>query len=842
MEVRIHAAEDYAHQEQRISFLRSGREFIISTVEGPHSTHTYGANLAWRQYLRRLTFHAALSFNILTEGQLDTQMINENDHEWLKLYHYIITTTEFVRCKGYPVTEILAMLTLGIQETVEGSIRRKLKSLGNQIGQFIIGKPWIDRWDELGGQVRKNKCLILTDLTYQTKSSSKTTHDIEAGLNNMGVAFVKVYQLPYESLENTEAFLQVAREALNFLRTNADSLPNITVHIWISFASLIKGQTRVLVPEDGYVRKLADIINEISQYSPLPIFVNILKDARFLGSQSSIVSIAEEFAEILRSKGIMHSTHERFWKQIYACGSEPFYSKQGDGKEVIWAILEKSLMRQKIFLHCAMDHNTVHELNEECVHVKNTGFDLETIKRCTDHPRVIPNLRTKETTDAQTGSADIIGGMKHMKDSGQRRAWTDIRRGVFTPEPLTDMDEHWIEVTERSEMMCDVCKSFIFGDRRMDTNTENRTSCLNCASNWTRSGTYGAEIIGMDEFTQDARVAARLLNVYNSCIDWRDIQAEKDLKGFLLAATLAMLTGYQTSGDVLKQVSYRGAIRMPAYMVKGKCRRYLLSQFTVQRETRCEERDDGTRTIRWFYRLLWDGGNVAYNDYMKTVLTKEEVESILRPTASAEYIGDIFEFWLGMLELGIQFPTMFEGWGANIDSCLSGLEESFWLFCNSCRHADTINTKRNRSRKAYIPPVENAMVTAILKEAKVFDLLLQSEITRMPVIPTANYDDNPEMIEISSSEGEEEDEVEEPEEDPSSPPARGSRMEQTSQVRQMLGVTTSKLMMMKRTWGVDLLRQRNAELKSEASVISLKRWLQRHQMFDIVWFVEVITT
>ena len=55
--------------------------------------------------------------------------------------------------------------------------------------------------------------------------------------------------------------------------------------------------------------------------------------------------------------------------------------------------------------------------------------------------------------------------------------------------------------------------------------------------------------------------------------------------------------------------------------------------------------------------------NVAYHDYMKTVLTKEEVESVLPPTASAEYTGDIFEFWLGMLELGIQFPTMFGGWG-----------------------------------------------------------------------------------------------------------------------------------------------------------------------------------
>ena len=92
---------------------------------------------------------------------------------------------------------------------------------------------------------------------------------------------------------------------------------------------------------------------------------------------------------------------------------------------------------------------------------------------------------------------------------------------------------------------------------------------------------------------------------------------------------------------------------------------------------------------------------------MKTVLTKEEVESIFPQTASAEYIGDMFEFWLGMLELGIQFPTMFEGWGANLENCLAGLEESFWPFSNSCRNADTINTKRNRSRKAYIPMVEN---------------------------------------------------------------------------------------------------------------------------------------
>ena len=595
----------------------------------------------------------------------------------------------------------------------------------------------------------------------------------------MGLSSIKVYQLPYESLEKPEEFLKLATDALTFLRTNTATFTSVTIHIWISIASLFRGQNRMLVPNADFIVKLAGIITEISQEAPLPIFVNILKDARFLGSQSSIVSIAEEFARILKEKGIMHSTNERFWKQIYACGHEPFYWKEGEGKEVVWAMLEKSLMRQKVFLHCAMDHDTVHDLNEECVHVKNTGFDIETIKRCTEHPRIIPSIRTGDTKDAQTGSANIIGGMSHMKDSVQRRAWSDIRRGVFTPEPLTDVDEHWVEVTEDSELMCDVCKGFHQNDSRMSTCTENRTRCLNCASNWTRSAIYGTEAIGMDEFSQDARVAARLLNIYNECVDWRNMEAEKDLRGFLITATLAMLSGYKTTSDVLKQVSHRGAIRMPAYMVKGKCRRDLLPQFTVQRETRTEDCGSGTHKIRWFYRLLWDGGNVAYHDYMKTVLTKEEIESMFPPTATAEYIGDIFEFWLGMLDLGIQFPTMFGGWGANLDSCLAGLEESFWLYSSSCRPTDTINTKRNRSRKAYIPLVENEMVTAVLREAGIFNLLLQKKITRMPVLPAANYDDHPEMVEVSSSD-EEMDEVDEPEEETTSPTARGPRAEQTS--------------------------------------------------------------
>ena len=71
------------------------------------------------------------------------------------------------------------------------------------------------------------------------------------------------------------------------------------------------------------------------------------------------------------------------------------------------------------------------------------------------------------------------------------------------------------------------------------------------------------------------------------------------------------------------------------------------------------------------------------------------------------------------------------------------------------------------------------MVTAVLREAGIFNLLLQKKITRMPVLPAANYDDHPEMVEVSSSD-EEMDEVDEPEEETTSPTARGPRAEQTS--------------------------------------------------------------
>lgn len=96
-----------------------------------------------------------------------------------------------------------------------------------------------------------------------------------------------------------------------------------------------------------------------------------------------------------------------------------------------------------------------------------------------------------------------------MEEPTRGRQWSDIRRGIFTPEPLFDMGDHWVEVGPSSDMMCDACKRFPHDDQRRNSITESRANCLNCASNWTRLGAYETnDDLNMDEHAQDAKVAA----------------------------------------------------------------------------------------------------------------------------------------------------------------------------------------------------------------------------------------------------------------------------------------------------------------------------------------------
>lgn len=120
----------------------------------------------------------------------------------------------------------------------------------------------------------------------------------------------------------------------------------------------------------------------------------------------------------------------------------------------------------------------------------------------------------------------------------------------------------------------------------------------------------------------------------------------------------------------------------------------------------------------------------------------------------------MLEFWLGILDLAIHFPTMFEGWGPSIANWLAGLEESIWLFSSSCQHSETVNTKKKRSRKAVILHIEQQVVSKVLHDAGVDGLLNKCEITCMPKAPERVVGDDDCPMEVSSEEGKEQEEDE----------------------------------------------------------------------------------
>eukprot|EP00435_Cladocopium_sp_Y103_P047933 s1604_g14.t1 len=646
------------------------------------------------------------------------------------------------------------LLTLsGKLEKATASVQQKIKQLRNTLGQAVVDAPWTSTWDRLGADVRATNTVLVTDLTYYTQSNQGNEHDIEAGVQNIGVKEVKVFQMDYDQRNNPEALYTLFASATSYLLGLKDDHKSVTVHVWLSFNTFIRGQDRHFEDMEGYVERVANHIEVLQEYSPTPIFVNLLNHANFLGSKAAIAPVMNELATRLRSVGILQSSNEKFWRGMYACGGGPHFWKKGEKKEIIWAYMEKMLFRQKMMLLCGLDDSIMNCINQECIHQSNSGLDLQLTQECTDWPSVIPR-DTESSTEKNSDSSKVLGSMIDLKRLSKRTRWNDVRRGIFRPEPNYDPEEFWLEVHHLSDVICDACSAAVDNPNIWNTNTECHRSCLNCAANWTRMSSYENQDPFFNEHGDDANVAARLVNVYNACYDWREVTATQDLKAFMVTAAMSMVGGsYQTSGDVLKQVSHRGAIRLPVKMIKGKCKRSLLGQFAVQRESIVDLDERSVPVTRWFYRLTWDGGNVAYHDYVKTVLSSDEFYNIFGSHPSAEYVGDIMEFWLGMFELAVQFPMLFKGWGDDPASCLSGIEDSFWLFTNSCRQATTSNSKRSRSKKARVPMIEVQVVSKVLHDAGVDGLLATHSITRMPN-PPKKKDDLP--IEISSDEEEEE--------------------------------------------------------------------------------------
>eukprot|EP00435_Cladocopium_sp_Y103_P007902 s2840_g2.t1 len=103
---------------------------------------------------------------------------------------------------------------------------------------------------------------------------------------------------------------------------------------------------------------------------------------------SVTTKLSRELAENLRSKGILVATDQRLWRSMYANFGRQFPIMQTQragtlGKTAIWAVIEKNLFRQRVFLMCATNREHVSTLNERAYKPEESGIDPALLRNAT---------------------------------------------------------------------------------------------------------------------------------------------------------------------------------------------------------------------------------------------------------------------------------------------------------------------------------------------------------------------------------------------------------------------------------------------------------------------------
>ena len=119
------------------------------------------------------------------------------------------------------------------------------------------------------------------------------------------------------------------------------------------------------------------------------------------------------------------------------------------------------------------------------------------------------------------------------------------------------------------------------------------------------------------------------------------------------------------------------------------------------------------------FRVTKDCGNVAYKDFFEQVAVPElqqrnEIFAFSR--ASAEKVGDIIEFWLGVLDVASMARGVVDVFGTQIDPTeyLNGLEKALTAFGSTARTTFTTNDKRRGSFDCTLQPSEAGEVMTII--------------------------------------------------------------------------------------------------------------------------------
>ena len=668
--------------------------------------------------------------NVVTDA--DSAKISEKD--WLRCYSHLVRTYGLTRTGCYLSTAgLLMMLGKNDKDVAHLSgMGETVKKICNPLACEIVENPRTQKnSDVLSGKFRQGSTFLITDLAHHI-STSTGRHDLGMGLHDMGwnIELFKIHEA--EAAQPIDKLRETVNNVIEHLSHGLNDLGQATVHVWLSLQFLhdAKPPHNVVVSPSSQ-KEFIQCLTELDQASSRPVIVAINTDSLFNGMDSITSRLAVELTESLKREGVMVTTDQRMWRSMHSQFGSQFKelraTRKGTlGKYAIWSVIEKNLFRQRVFLMCASNRDHVSTLNEGAYRPKHSGVNAEMLADVTGATQVFRIASGDMTPDDYakgdvpiyqkgTSTAGSTTTTRFNKDKRHKAQWVEPVARSHELESEESFNCYWFPVFPDSvDFLCDHCRAATTMDA-IEIAQHKPASCINCSANTQDHYRKSAPTLGARKSV--LLLAARLKVAFKNCgLDKLDIS--KDFQKWLVFAAASVISNknLKYGEELMKSLSHMGGVRIPYNQAKEIFKNGRGKQFSIYRE-RIYDRGPG----KWIlaFRVTKDCGNVAYKDFFEQVAVpglKERNEIFAFTRATAEKVGDIIEFWLGVLDIASMAKGVIDVFDDHIDPTeyLNGLEKALTAFGSMARTTFTTNDKRRGSFDCTLQTPEAGEVMTII--------------------------------------------------------------------------------------------------------------------------------
>ena len=534
-----------------------------------------------------------------------------------------------------------------------------------------------------------------------------------------------------EAAQPIDKLRETVNNVIEHLSHGLSDLGQATVHVWLSLQFLhdVKPPHNVVVPP-SFQKEFIQCLTELDQASSRPVIVAINTDSLFNGMDSITSRLAVELTESLKREGVMVTTDQRMWRSMHSQFGNQFSplraTRKGTlGKNAIWSVIEKNLFRQRVFLMCASNRDHVSTLNEGAYRPKHSGVNPEMLADVTGATQVF-RIASGDMTPDDYAKGDVPIYQKGTstagstttrfnKDKRHKAQWVEPIARSHELEPEESFNCYWFPVFPDSvDFLCEHCRAATTMDA-IEIAQYKPASCINCSANTQDHYRKSAPTLGARKSV--LLLAARLKVAFKNCgLDKLDIS--KDFQKWLVFAAASVISNknLKYGEELMKSLSHMGGVRIPYNQAREIFKNGRGKQFSIYRE-RIYDRGPG----KWIlaFRVTKDCGNVAYKDFFEQVAVpglKERNEIFAFTRATAEKVGDIIEFWLGVLDIASMAKGVIDVFDDHIDPTefLNGLEKVLTAFGSMARTTFTTNDKRRGSFDCTLQTPEAGEVMTII--------------------------------------------------------------------------------------------------------------------------------